>query len=82
MKRLILAVITAALLTAQNTTQVELTDAQRATYWRAQYELAASECSAEKVRGNWLAVVNATCPAGQSISTATPKGEPTCISAQ
>ncbi len=76
----LLSVASVALLVAQNTTQVSLSDAQRAAYWRAQYELQQSECNAEKVRANWVAVIGATCPTGQSISTATPNGEPTCVS--
>ncbi len=71
---------TVTLPAAEVTTQVSLTDAQRAAYWRAQYELQLAECTAEKVRANWAAVIGATCPAGQSISTATPNGEPTCVS--
>lgn len=70
------------LLTAQdNTTQVSLSDAQRAKYWRAQYELLTAEYAAERARSKWLVVIEATCPAGQSISTATADGEPSCIEA-
>lgn len=77
--KFLIFVIPALMLFAQNTTQVSLSDAQRAAYWRAQYELAAEECTAEKVRGNWRTVIEGTCPSGQSISTATPNGEPTCV---
>lgn len=77
----IVLIFAALVLIAQNTTQVSLSDAQRASYWRAQYELQLAECTAEKARSSWKIVIDGTCPAGQSISTATQTGEPTCVPA-
>lgn len=75
-----LVVVSLSCLIAQTvSSQVELTDAQEAKYWRRNYELAMSTCSNEKVIANFQDMINSICPNGKSISTAFVDGKPRCV---
>lgn len=79
---LLLAQLPGRLLVAQdNTTQVALTDAQRAKYWRAQYERVLTECAADKARAKWLETIvelSKACNADVATVTLDGSGEPVC----